>query len=97
MLCRSRIMKRFNIFYGGTKVKGKRDASFRRAENTEGARGDSCPPPQVFDTSVNPVSTRVEEEIVPTILLVATRPDFQTLLRPCSSFAKPMRCHRLQE
>ena len=32
MLRRSRIMKRFNIFYGGTKVKGTRDASFGRAE-----------------------------------------------------------------
>ena len=35
----SRIMKRFIVFYGGTKVKGNRDASFRRAVITEGARG----------------------------------------------------------
>ena len=63
MLCHSTITKKFNIFYGVTKVKGNRDASFRRAVKTEGARGDSCPrpppPSQVFDTSVNPNSTRV--------------------------------------
>ena len=45
MLCLPTITKKFNIFYGVTKVKGNRDASFRRAVKTEGARGDSCPRP----------------------------------------------------
>ena len=75
-LCRSRIMKRFNIFYGGTKVKGNRDASFRRAVNTEGARGDSCPPPKFWTHQPG-----WGEQIVPTTLLLACRP---RIFRPSS-------------